>query len=137
MKVSLAYAGTILLGWLATSAHADGEQKIEEKPPVDKESKYTPTAFTAMRRRLLFLRSCSHSYTEYNYGQLLYLSILFYEAQRSGKLPADNRIPWREDSNIKDGNDHCVLCLSYASCFSPLLGLSCRCRLLRLAPPDL
>ena len=29
-------------------------------------------------------------------------SILFYEAQRSGKLPADNRIVWRGDSALGD-----------------------------------
>lgn len=28
------------------------------------------------------------------YVSLLNHSILFYEAQRSGKLPADNRVPW-------------------------------------------
>lgn len=28
------------------------------------------------------------------YVRLLNHSILFYEAQRSGKLPADNRVPW-------------------------------------------
>ena len=31
---------------------------------------------------------------------------LFYEAQRSGKLPADNRIPWRGDSSLFDGQQH-------------------------------
>jgi hypothetical protein len=29
-----------------------------------------------------------------HYVQLLNYSMLFYEAQRSGKLPANNRIPW-------------------------------------------
>jgi hypothetical protein len=34
------------------------------------------------------------------------LSILFYEAQRSGNLPADNRIPYRGDSAVDDeGNN--------------------------------
>ena len=41
---------------------------------------------------------------KYNYGQVLYMSILFYEAQRSGKLPENNRIPWRHDSNLLDGS---------------------------------
>ena len=36
---------------------------------------------------------------------MLQLSILFYETQRSGKLPADNRIPWRGDSALEDGSD--------------------------------
>lgn len=29
-------------------------------------------------------------------------SIMFYRAQRSGKLPANNRIPWRGDSALND-----------------------------------
>ncbi|XP_070154972.1 endoglucanase A [Polyergus mexicanus] len=37
-----------------------------------------------------------------NYSQVLELSLLFYEAQRSGKLPKDNRIPWRGDSALND-----------------------------------
>ena len=36
---------------------------------------------------------------------MLYLSILFYEAQRSGKLSVDNRIPWRKDADVWDGQD--------------------------------
>ena len=30
------------------------------------------------------------------------MSLLFYEAQRSGKLPDNNRIPWRGDSSLND-----------------------------------
>ena len=42
----------------------------------------------------------------YNYNDVLRKSILFYEAQRSGKLPENNRIPWRGDSALEDkGND--------------------------------
>ena len=37
-----------------------------------------------------------------NYGEALRLSLLFYEAQRSGPLPADNRVPWRGDSSLGD-----------------------------------
>ncbi|XP_046344335.2 endoglucanase 4-like isoform X1 [Haliotis rufescens] len=40
--------------------------------------------------------------TKYNYDEVLFKSILFYEAQRSGKLPASNRIPWRGDSALGD-----------------------------------
>ena len=39
---------------------------------------------------------------QYNYGDALTKSILFYEAQRSGKLPANNRIPYRGDSALGD-----------------------------------
>lgn len=38
----------------------------------------------------------------YDYDQVLRLSLMFYEAQRSGHLPADNRIPWRSDSATAD-----------------------------------
>ena len=38
----------------------------------------------------------------HDYGEVLRLSLLFYEAQRSGDLPEDNRIPWRGDSSLGD-----------------------------------
>ena len=40
--------------------------------------------------------------TKYDYAEVLEKSLLFYEAQRSGPLPADNRIPWRDDSAVDD-----------------------------------
>ncbi|XP_062157543.1 endoglucanase 16 [Alnus glutinosa] len=40
---------------------------------------------------------------QYNYKDALTKSIIFLEAQRSGKLPADNRLSWREDSALEDG----------------------------------
>ncbi|ESO91445.1 hypothetical protein LOTGIDRAFT_105466 [Lottia gigantea] len=41
----------------------------------------------------------------YDYSKPLANSILFYNAQRSGKLPANNPIKWRGDSALKDGSD--------------------------------
>ena len=38
----------------------------------------------------------------YDYKEVLGKSLLFYEAQRSGPLPADNRIDWRGDSALDD-----------------------------------
>jgi len=43
-----------------------------------------------------------------DYARHLELSILFYEAQRSGKLPEDNRIFWRHDSMVDAGKDNNV-----------------------------
>ncbi|KAL9164973.1 hypothetical protein ABFS82_06G139900 [Erythranthe guttata] len=37
------------------------------------------------------------------YGEALTKSLLFYEAQRSGKLPPDQRVQWRGDSALHDG----------------------------------
>ncbi|NUT94031.1 MAG: endoglucanase [Saccharothrix sp.] len=41
----------------------------------------------------------------FNYGEALQKSIWFYDAQRSGDLPADNRVSWRGDSALRDGSD--------------------------------
>uniref|UniRef100_H2YUQ7 Endoglucanase n=1 Tax=Ciona savignyi TaxID=51511 RepID=H2YUQ7_CIOSA len=41
----------------------------------------------------------------FDYNEVITMSILFYEAQRSGKLPQNNRIPWRGDSGLRDGCD--------------------------------
>ncbi|XP_042374755.1 endoglucanase 6-like [Zingiber officinale] len=40
---------------------------------------------------------------EHDYGQALSKSILFFEAQRSGYLPADQRVYWRGNSGLHDG----------------------------------
>jgi endoglucanase len=41
----------------------------------------------------------------HNYGEALQKSLFFYEAQRSGDLPAGNRVNWRGDSGMTDGAD--------------------------------
>ncbi|CAG2231367.1 E3.2.1.4 [Mytilus edulis] len=42
---------------------------------------------------------------KHEYGKAMGLSILFYDAQRSGKLPANNPIPWRNDSAMQDNGE--------------------------------
>ena len=42
---------------------------------------------------------------QYNYGEALQKSILFYELQRSGDLPVQTRSNWRGDSGLNDGKD--------------------------------
>lgn len=41
----------------------------------------------------------------FNYGEALQKAIYFYDAQRSGALPPNNRVEWRGDSGLKDGSD--------------------------------
>jgi hypothetical protein len=41
----------------------------------------------------------------FNYAEALQKSLFFYEAQRSGPLPASNRVNWRGDSGLTDGSD--------------------------------
>jgi len=43
-----------------------------------------------------------------DYARHIELSLLFYEAQRSGKLPENNRIYWRHDSMLDAGADNGV-----------------------------
>nr|BAA31326.1 salivary cellulase [Reticulitermes speratus] len=38
----------------------------------------------------------------YDYKTVLSNSLLFYEAQRSGKLPSDQKVTWRKDSALND-----------------------------------
>lgn len=46
--------------------------------------------------------------TQFNYAEALQKSLFFYEAQRSGPLPADNRVSWRGNSALSDGADNNV-----------------------------
>ena len=39
----------------------------------------------------------------FSYGDALDRSLMFFEAQRSGKLPLQQRVKWRGDSGLKDG----------------------------------
>ncbi|GFP98474.1 endoglucanase 5 [Phtheirospermum japonicum] len=39
----------------------------------------------------------------FDYGNALDKTLLFFEAQRSGKLPANQRVKWRGDSALRDG----------------------------------
>lgn len=43
--------------------------------------------------------------SETQWGNLLGNLLYFYEAQRSGKLPASNRVSWRNDSALEDGKE--------------------------------
>ncbi|CAN1240586.1 Endoglucanase 8 [Linum grandiflorum] len=53
---------------------------------------------------LLFLAfSSSVSVSAHDYHEALRKSILFFEGQRSGKLPPDQRLKWRRDSALRDG----------------------------------
>ena len=44
----------------------------------------------------------------FNYGEALQKSFIFYELQRSGKLTGEERTNWRGDSALKDGSDNGV-----------------------------
>ncbi|KAJ0970107.1 hypothetical protein J5N97_022984 [Dioscorea zingiberensis] len=46
---------------------------------------------------------CMMMVAGFDYRVALEKSLLFFEAQRSGKLPADHRVVWRGDSGLRDG----------------------------------
>lgn len=57
-------------------------------------------------------------FATHNYRDALTKSILFFEGQRSGKLPPNQRMSWRRDSGLSDGAAMrvCVyLTISYSS----------------------
>lgn len=56
--------------------------------------------FLALLLGVLRLHAAS---AEFNYGDALDKSLMFFEAQRSGKLPFDQRVKWRGNSGLKDG----------------------------------
>ncbi len=58
-----------------------------------------------IRLLAISLVAVASSYAQFNYGEALQKSLLFYETQQSGILPDWNRISWRADSGINDGKD--------------------------------
>ncbi|ANM61708.1 glycosyl hydrolase 9B12 [Arabidopsis thaliana] len=54
---------------------------------------------------LLLSITCGAVSANSNYGEALTKSLLYFEAQRSGKLPLDQRVIWRGDSALRDGSD--------------------------------
>lgn len=54
---------------------------------------------------LLILKSSTSQFSSNfvpNYEKALQLSLLFYDAQKSGHLPNTHRVPWRGDSALED-----------------------------------
>lgn len=62
-------------------------------------------AAVAVLHLLLFAPSLA---VAFNYADALAKSIIFFEGQRSGKLPPGNRMPWRADSGLTDGAQYNV-----------------------------
>jgi len=58
---------------------------------------------------VLFVLSMARGAVSRNYGDALTKSLLYFEAQRSGKLPSNQRVTWRGDSALRDGSDAHVI----------------------------
>jgi endoglucanase len=68
--------------------------------------KKTPAAGTLLVAAALFLllaAAAVEASSAFDYAAAFDKCLLFFEAQRSGKLPADRRVQWRGDSALTDG----------------------------------
>ncbi|KAJ7952209.1 Endoglucanase [Quillaja saponaria] len=70
-------------------------------------------AFTTILPILFLITLCSFrlpcsAFTSQHYFDALDKSILFFEGQRSGKLPSNQRLTWRGDSGLSDGSSYHV-----------------------------
>lgn len=54
---------------------------------------------------LVLLINTQNAANSVDYGSALTKSLLYYEAQRSGKLPSNQRVKWRDHSALNDGKD--------------------------------
>ena len=75
------------------SSETPSGRETPSDPIVNSDTPTTPTATTG------------NGSGQFRYGEVVQKSFLFYEAQRSGELPDDNRIAWRGDSSLNDGSD--------------------------------
>jgi len=51
----------------------------------------------------------------HNYEDALQKSLLYFEAQRSGRLPHSQRVAWRHHSGLTDGLEQGVRCVTTPS----------------------
>lgn len=59
--------------------------------------------FVKLVSLLLVLCFSPFALAGHDYGQALRQSLLFFEAQRSGYLPHNQRVTWRANSGLNDG----------------------------------
>ena len=78
------------------TALVNTEPFVSHETPASPETTVTSTEPTA---------TTGNGSGQFRYGEVVQKSFLFYEAQRSGELPDDNRISWRGDSGLNDGAD--------------------------------
>jgi len=84
-------------------------QKNKKKKKEEEEMK--PSKFSKLITLFLLLLFLGHPIlvlSHHDYQEALQKSILFFEGQRSGPLPPDQRLRWRADSGLEDGSDRDV-----------------------------
>ncbi|PRQ59840.1 putative cellulase [Rosa chinensis] len=64
-----------------------------------------PLRLLMVEEGMLAMATLVSSAVQHNYADALSKSILFFEGQRSGRLPHTQRMIWRKDSALCDGLD--------------------------------
>ncbi|WP_308012312.1 glycoside hydrolase family 9 protein [Actinacidiphila acidipaludis] len=64
-----------------------------------------PAALGAAHAAAVHAPTAGAAASSFDYAEALQDSMLFYESQRSGALPADNRVSWRGNADLDDGKD--------------------------------
>ena len=81
--------------------------KIQQNPLQRKKHFQKAVIVIIMGKLLVIMLVCIfmafQSLEALDYGDALNKSILFFEGQRSGKLPVNQRVLWRADSALSDG----------------------------------
>ena len=85
-----------------------GTETMTESEPDTTESKPQGTVITSDLTEFGKGYEGIEGTGDYNYGEALQKSILFFELQRSGDLPEQTRCNWRGDSGLNDGSDNNV-----------------------------
>ena len=62
-----------------------------------------------------------HGPAKHDYRDALTKSILFFEGQRSGRLPPSQRVSWRRSSGLSDGSSVKASAAGRSCCVSPAL----------------
>lgn len=76
--------------------------RLSESVVMTRNCNLTPCVLLALLL-LGVLHLESAAATDFTYGEALDKTLMFFEAQRSGKLPETQRVNWRGDSGLKDG----------------------------------
>ena len=102
---------TTMVPWTTqkrTTQKPTTQKPTTQKPTTQKHSTQKPTTqkhttqMKTTQKRTSLKPSCN---SKYDYSEVLKQSLLFYEAQRSGKLPTDQRVTWRHNSFLDEGSD--------------------------------
>ncbi len=101
--MKLAFFVLVLLVQLLLSLSSPaGVNSMATPADRDRRSAAPPTPTVSAPARAPQARAQSGAY---NYGEALQKAIYFYDAQRSGALPPNNRVEWRGSSGMQDGAD--------------------------------